>query len=611
MRRSVFPPFALVLLVGLSTLAACSGSTTPTDSECEVGSVAVLPGSADLIVGEARLMVASASTSNCTSTPGTTWTTSSADVARIDAGGIVTAVSRGSAVVTARIGGSTGTAAITVREPPIARIDVSPGTTSMEVGGSVGLSATTLDAQGGVLTGRTITWSSQNPTVATVDQTGLVRAVGSGQATIAAAAEGVTGTAVVTVSPAAVATVTVEFADSTLVPGQTVLASATLRDVAGNVLTGRAVTWATTVAAVATVDATGRVTARAAGTARIVAQSESVIGDARLSVEAAPANNPVAWAQISADGTVFSSTHGDAPPVPVEANRVAEGTYTVAVNSFRVGHLVWHVTADDRLSAIDRAGPASLCKLGTFSSTPTGWEADIFCENPTTGDLEDSDFRVLALSDNILGGTRAPGQRNFFTAGGSSTGSPPSSPLRWSSENEVPTLTFSSATGRTLHTHNTGFTGRFMHFVTRWSFGNPRGSCSILSESANQTEVECLTPDGPDPANHELIGLEGGRDGQPFGFARVSAAGVLDPARSRNSSGTTSVVRFGAGKYEIVFNDVRLDVDPAILISPAENSGYRACVPSVQSFNPVIVEVACWDRSGAFTDTSFNLGFLR
>ena len=52
-----------------------------------------------------------------------------------------------------------------------------------------------------VLGGRVITWSTSDANVATVDQTGLVRGVGPGSATITATSEGQSGTAAITVTP--------------------------------------------------------------------------------------------------------------------------------------------------------------------------------------------------------------------------------------------------------------------------------------------------------------------------------------------------------------------------------------------------------------------------
>jgi len=56
-------------------------------------------------------------------------------------------------------------------------------------------------------------------------------------------------------APAAIASVTVAPSPSTLLVGSTAQLTATTKDSAGNVLTGRAVTWASSNTAVATVSA--------------------------------------------------------------------------------------------------------------------------------------------------------------------------------------------------------------------------------------------------------------------------------------------------------------------------------------------------------------------
>ena len=62
------------------------------------------------------------------------------------------------------------------------------------------LTATLKDASGNTLSGRTVTWSSSNTSVATVSSSGLVSAVTPGSATVTAASEGKTGTASITVT---------------------------------------------------------------------------------------------------------------------------------------------------------------------------------------------------------------------------------------------------------------------------------------------------------------------------------------------------------------------------------------------------------------------------
>src|SRR2546426_540578 len=81
----------------------------------------------------------------------------------------------------------------------VASVTVAPRTWTVAVGATVQLTATPKDANGTVLTGRVVTWGSDNTAVATVSSTGLVGGVAEGQATITATSEGQSGTAALTV----------------------------------------------------------------------------------------------------------------------------------------------------------------------------------------------------------------------------------------------------------------------------------------------------------------------------------------------------------------------------------------------------------------------------
>src|SRR5438876_4185044 len=52
---------------------------------------------------------------------------------------------------------------------PVASVTVSPASASVPVGQTVQLTATPLDSTGSPLVGRTVSWSTSNPTVAAVD----------------------------------------------------------------------------------------------------------------------------------------------------------------------------------------------------------------------------------------------------------------------------------------------------------------------------------------------------------------------------------------------------------------------------------------------------------
>lgn len=83
---------------------------------------------------------------------------------------------------------------------PVASVEVTPLADTVRAGATIQLTATLKDMDDNPLTGRTITWASDDEAVATVGSgTGLVTGEGSGAATITATSEGQTGTADVTV----------------------------------------------------------------------------------------------------------------------------------------------------------------------------------------------------------------------------------------------------------------------------------------------------------------------------------------------------------------------------------------------------------------------------
>jgi hypothetical protein len=80
----------------------------------------------------------------------------------------------------------------------IALLEISPGSGSVSIGQSLQLTAIPYDANGNLLENRTISWSTNAPSVASVSN-GLVAGVGPGTATITATSEGKSATASVLV----------------------------------------------------------------------------------------------------------------------------------------------------------------------------------------------------------------------------------------------------------------------------------------------------------------------------------------------------------------------------------------------------------------------------
>ena len=268
-----------------------TGTATVTVLPVPVASVTVTPPATTLTVGQTAQLLATPMDGGGVPLTGRviTWTSANSAVADVDGAGLVTAKTVGGPVtITASSEGKTGNATVTVSPVPVASIAVSPASSTLTVGQTAQLTATPKDANGDPLTGRVITWMSDNATVAAVDGSGLVTAKGAGgPATITATSEAKSGTASVTVIPVPVASVTVSPSTATVVMGMTLQLAATPRAANGDPLTGRTITWSSGNTTIADVDGTGLVTAKAlGGPVTITALSEGHSGTASITVTA-------------------------------------------------------------------------------------------------------------------------------------------------------------------------------------------------------------------------------------------------------------------------------------------------------------------------------------
>jgi len=183
---------SLLVLIALGLSVCGDGGTGP-----QIATISISSGDQTLTyLGETVQLSASAKTKNGTaiSDASLTWSSSSSSVATVSATGLVTAVSNGTATITASAEGFSGSVQVAVQQLA-ATIVLTPEADTLLVGASAQCSGAASDAGGASIASSSFTWSSSDTDVATVDQTGKVTGVEAGEATITATMDGASGTA--------------------------------------------------------------------------------------------------------------------------------------------------------------------------------------------------------------------------------------------------------------------------------------------------------------------------------------------------------------------------------------------------------------------------------
>ena len=390
-------------LPGAVTIAASasgkSATTHLTVTDRDIATVVVSPPAASVRIGTTITLGAQTldAEGKSLSNRVVSWTTNNSAIATINNTGVVTGVAPGVATITATSEGHTGTAAVTVTVNPVATVSVSPALVTLGVGTDAPLSVTLRDAGGAALTNRVITWSSSNLTVATVSSNGVVTALTPGNTIVSAASEGHVGTASVSVLARLASSVTLTPSSTSITTGSSVQLISQITDPAGNLLIGRPISFTSDNNAVATVNATGLVTAIAPGSARITATSEGKVGTANIIVTPLPvgsvlvgpptanvfagATTQLTAQPLSAGGAVLFGrtvtwTSGAPTVASVSANGLVTGiapgvALILAIVDGVAGSSTVTVAAQTIASISVVASPASIAVDGTSQVTAT------------------------------------------------------------------------------------------------------------------------------------------------------------------------------------------------------------------------------------------------
>ena len=239
---------------------------TVTDQTYPVTGVALAPDKAVMYVGDTKNLTVEFTPSNATN-KNVTWKSSDEAVATV-MDGVVTAVGKGTATITVTTedGGFTATCEITVKIP-VSSVTLNPTSTALVVGDTKQLTASVEPENAD---DSTVVWSSSNAKVTTVDQNGLVTAVGVGTTTITATAGDKSATCTVTVTAKPVPIKRIALSDAAVSVGRTIQLEPVFTPAD---TTQRDVIWTSSDRTIATVDANGRVRGVAEGKVTITVTS--------------------------------------------------------------------------------------------------------------------------------------------------------------------------------------------------------------------------------------------------------------------------------------------------------------------------------------------------
>ena len=310
-----------------------------------IESITLSQSTANLIKGESLTLTATVVPDNATKA--ITWSTSDASIAVVDANGVVTAISAGTATITAMAGDKVALCQVTVENIAVSGITLSQSAASLLKGELLTLTATVVPADA---FDKTVTWSTSDESIAAVDGNGVVTAVAEGTATITATAGGHSAACLITVEKGvAVSGITLQDR-AFLVEGEVLSLTA---NIVPNNATNKTVIWNSSDESIVNVDDNGVVTAVAEGRATITATAGRHSAVCLITVEKGIAVSGITLSQSSvflAEDKYFTLT---ATIVPDDATNKT---------------VIWS-SSNERIAAVDDNGLVSACNVGTATIT--------------------------------------------------------------------------------------------------------------------------------------------------------------------------------------------------------------------------------------------------
>lgn len=271
---------------------------TVKSTSVSVTSVSLDRSSISMKEGSTEWLTASVYPTNATN-KNLTWSSSNTSVASVSSYGQVSAKSAGTATITCRAADGSGkyaTCRVSVESATVyvSSISLNNTSVSLNVGRTSQLSVSVYPT---TATNRSVSWTSDDTSVATVSSNGLVTAKSAGTAVITCKAKDGSGKkatcTIIVKEPVKPAFITLSKTKATLAEGESLQLTATVTPSDAD---DKTVTWMSDNTSVATVTANGLVTAKGVGTANvIVTTSNNLAAVCTITVENKNVGEPTMW----------------------------------------------------------------------------------------------------------------------------------------------------------------------------------------------------------------------------------------------------------------------------------------------------------------------------
>lgn len=235
--------FGRFRVVGSAVLALLLGSIS---AQAQVKTVSITPAKAEAEVGQqVKLTVSGLDAEGKTvEQKAMLWAAVPGDLAAASNDGVISLFAPGEVTVIAVVGGKLGRAHIRVKPARVAKVEIENLSAALVAGGSLKLNAKAIGANGDPRSDVSLSWSSANPAIATIDAAGLVTGIAPGKTKLLAKAENVTGELAIEVSKSNVRSLVLTPKSSSVRTGEVVRFGALAKDASGGELKNTAVRWA-------------------------------------------------------------------------------------------------------------------------------------------------------------------------------------------------------------------------------------------------------------------------------------------------------------------------------------------------------------------------------